>query len=186
MDPAQKATASSPPMKIMYACVKSKHARERTIMLRCPAATPGSSDHNSLACGISACLAPLCIGAGSQGLILNATLIGATAHAEIALLTPIRIPRVCNLPVLHSGINAPANHLHSVTSNLISSHMVVDAPRVVLKVCIHIESDLHWASSHDCLLNPGLTASSHHRACEGVLVRSKIVMRRRRISIAFF
>ena len=54
-------------------------------------------------------LAPLGVGARESHAILDAALVVALLDAEVALLTPVRVPRVGHLPVLLGALHAPAD-----------------------------------------------------------------------------
>merc|ERR1719188_693550 len=128
--------------------------------------------------------APLGIRGRRHGLVLDAALVGAAADAEVALLGPVRIPGVGDLPVLLTVLDAPAHDLHGVPANLLAGHVVVDAAGVVLKVGEDAEGDLHGPAGHDGLLDALLTAGLHDVTLEMILVRREVVVRSHRVSVA--
>merc|ERR1719253_392477 len=82
-------------------------------------------------------------------LVLNAALVRAAADAEVALLTPVRVPAVLHLPVLDAAIHAPPDDLDRVPAQLLIRRRVVDAASVVLEVLVDRERSLHRAVLHD-------------------------------------
>merc|ERR1719215_2456660 len=128
--------------------------------------------------------APLGIGGGRHGLILDAALVGAAADAEVALLGPVRVPGVRDLPVLLAVLDTPAHDLHGVPADLLAGHVGVDAAGVVLEVGEDAESHLHGPAGHDGLLDAPLAAGLHDVALEVVLVRGEVVVGSHRVGVA--
>ena len=102
--------------------------------------------------------------------------IGTALDAEVALLTPVRVPGVGHLPVLDALVNTPANELDSMPTFHGPCDMVVNAPSIVLKVRVDGEGSLHWATMHDGLLDGFLPLGSNHGSIEGVLVGVVVVV----------
>ncbi len=50
-------------------------------------------------------------------------------------------------------VDAPADQLHSVSAQLITSGVIINARDVILKIGIHGEGDLQRAVGHQGLLN---------------------------------
>jgi len=101
-------------------------------------------------CGVSL-LRPLRLCWGESDHAVNATL--ALLDTEVALLTPIWIPRICDLPIFGAGLNSPADNFHSMSSCHAARDMMIDTSCVVLEVGVDSESSLNWTTSHDCLLD---------------------------------
>mmetsp|Transcript_101306 Transcript_101306/g.180047 ORF Transcript_101306/g.180047 Transcript_101306/m.180047 type:complete len:327 (+) Transcript_101306:382-1362(+) len=70
-----------------------------------------------------------------------------------------------------------------MSADLPTSHMVIDAAVIVLKVREHGEGHLHGPASHDGLLNACLTRCCDNLALEGVLIGGEVVVRRLGISV---
>merc|ERR1719215_1305847 len=138
------------------------------------------SHHNDRVTGT----APLGIRSRRHGLILDAALVGAAVHAEVALLGPIRIPGVGDLPILLAVLDAPANDLHGVPASHPAGHVVVDAAGIVLKVGVDGEGHLHGPACHDGPLDALLAAGLHDVPLEMVLVRGEVVVRSHRVGVA--
>jgi len=129
------------------------------------------SDHD-----IGALLRPLCIGCRGSRLRFDTAFILATDDAEIALLTPVWIPRICDLPILHTILHTPADHLHSVATRHATGFVLVDASAIVLKVAVDGECNLNRAAFRDGLLEAGLSIWRDGLAGECVLVTPEVIM----------
>merc|ERR1712232_1024199 len=140
----------------------------------------GTNSHHHRLDGVSS-LAPLRVRVRGHGLLVDSAL--AKLNPEVALLTPVRIPGVRNLPVIHTVLRAPANNLHGMATDLASTDVVVDATCIILEVRIHRKGNLHWATSHDCLLNARHSVGCDSVARVGIFVIVEVVVRRLRISI---
>ena len=83
----------------------------------------------------------------------DAALVDAAHNAEVPLLAPERVPRVCHLPVLGALLDTPPHKLDGMAASGIAGHVVVDAARVILKVGVDGEGGLDRATLHDHLLH---------------------------------
>mmetsp|Transcript_111338 Transcript_111338/g.300324 ORF Transcript_111338/g.300324 Transcript_111338/m.300324 type:complete len:479 (+) Transcript_111338:116-1552(+) len=117
-------------------------------------------------------LRPSGVWAGGGNGVVDAAL--PALDAEVAVLAPMRVPTVRNLPILDAVVRAPTDDLHRVAAREAPGDVVVDAARVVLEVRIHREGRLHGASGHDHLLDLLDAAGRHGLAREGVLVPGEV------------
>ncbi|VDO45828.1 unnamed protein product, partial [Haemonchus placei] len=68
------------------------------------------------------------------------------------VLSPVRIPRVSNRPVLGAIFDSPSNDFHSVCSSLSTSYVHIDTIFVGAKVFIDDKYCLYWSFSHNLTL----------------------------------
>mmetsp|Transcript_177087 Transcript_177087/g.567949 ORF Transcript_177087/g.567949 Transcript_177087/m.567949 type:complete len:233 (+) Transcript_177087:112-810(+) len=129
-------------------------------------------------------LRPSGVWAGGDNGVVDAAL--PALDAEVAVLAPMRVPTVRNLPILHAVVRAPTDDLHRVAACQAPGDVVVDAARVVLEVRIHREGRLHGASGHDHLLDVLDAAGRDGLAREGVLVAGEdlVVVPGARVALA--
>ena len=88
-------------------------------------------------------LRPLGAGRRARDLVLDAALVLAADDAEEALLAPVGVPRVGDLPVLGAVLDAPSDDLDGVAARRLARRALVDAAGVVLEIAI----DLRRSSS---------------------------------------
>merc|ERR550532_2647629 len=124
-------------------------------------ATATPSDHELALRGQLRLLGPPRGPAGSCDRVLDAALVVAPADAEVAVLGPVWVPGVRDLPVLHTVLDAPAHELHCMAAGHLARDVVVDAADVVLEVAVDGEGRLHGAPGHDHLLD--LLLHLHHK-----------------------
>mmetsp|Transcript_3161 Transcript_3161/g.5972 ORF Transcript_3161/g.5972 Transcript_3161/m.5972 type:complete len:228 (+) Transcript_3161:254-937(+) len=122
-------------------------------------------------------LSPRGTRAGSCNLAFNVALVVSTADAEVPVLSPVWIPRVCNFPILDPSFDTPTDHPDSVSANRLSSDMVVDATAIILEVRVDVECSLHWATRHDGLHDTCFTCCGNCATTEGILVIRKAGVR---------
>ena len=122
---------------------------------------------------------PLGRGWGAGDLVFDAAVaLGvATDDSEVALLAPVRVPRVGDLPVLGARVDAPSNELDSVAAGHLARGVGVDPAGVVLKVRVHGEGGLDWAAFHDHLLDHRFAGGRLGSARERELVGSELFVR---------
>ena len=94
----------------------------------------------------------------------------ATDDSEVALLTPVWVPRVGDLPVLGARVDTPSDKLDCVAASHLARGVRVDAAGVVFKVRVDGEGSLDWATFHDHLLNHRFAGCGLGSAGEGELV----------------
>ena len=68
--------------------------------------------------------------------------------------------------------------LDSMSSNWLSADMVVDSTSIVLKVGVDSKGDLHWSTSHDCLI-----CSSRKQEGSEVGVQKQSMLQRKSLQI---
>lgn len=107
---------------------------------------------------------------------LNAALVSASHDAKVALLTPIWVPAVCDLPVFDAVLFTPSDDLHSVPAFHGSVSVGVDSASVVGKVFVDGECSFHRSSADECLLNFGFAFERANFTAEGVLVVAEFVV----------
>ena len=83
-------------------------------------------------------LRPLRARRRARDLVLDAALVLAAHDAEEALLAPVRVPRVGDLPVLGAILDAPPNNLDGVTARRLARRALVDAPSIILEVAVDL------------------------------------------------
>ncbi|GMT05432.1 hypothetical protein PENTCL1PPCAC_27605 [Pristionchus entomophagus] len=91
------------------------------------------------------------LGNSSDDARLDAALVDSTNDAEETFLSPVLVPRVDDEPVRNSIIDAPSDHLHSVSSAQFTCLVHVHSTGVVEEVLVDLEGDLHGTVSHDFL-----------------------------------
>ena len=74
----------------------------------------------------------------ARDLVLDAALVLAAHDAEEALLAPVGVPRVGDLPVFRTVLDAPSDDLDSVTARRLARRALVDAAGVVLEVAVDL------------------------------------------------
>eukprot|EP00401_Gymnodinium_catenatum_P054036 CAMPEP_0117504610 /NCGR_PEP_ID=MMETSP0784-20121206/24937_1 /TAXON_ID=39447 /ORGANISM="" /LENGTH=374 /DNA_ID=CAMNT_0005299969 /DNA_START=173 /DNA_END=1295 /DNA_ORIENTATION=- len=109
-------------------------------------------------------------------LVLDAALVVAPADPEVAVLAPIRVPRVRNLPILDAAVDAPPDELHSVATSHLTFDVVVDAPSVILEVRVHREGRLNRPALEDHFLDVPLARGCDRFPAVGVLVRGEVAV----------
>merc|ERR1740123_2686320 len=119
---------------------------------------------------------PNCFMAGPDDLILDATLIVAAPDPKVALLTPVGVPRISNLPILDIILYSPAHHLHCMTPCEMTSHVVIDSACVILEIRVDFESRLHRPASHDHALDLSLATGCQDPPSERVLVMVEVAV----------
>jgi len=129
-------------------------------------------------------LGPLCICGGSGDHVLDAAVITAPVDAEIAFLTPVRIPRVGDLPVLLTRLGAEPYYAYSVSSQLLACGVLVDAPGVVREVSIDGKCRLNGSTLHDGQGDVVGTGNLKNLAIEAIFVAGKLLVHTCRICIA--
>lgn len=79
----------------------------------------------------------------------------AVAHEDLerALVTPILVPGVYTEPVVLTILDTPADNLDGMTTESITSHVLVHSRRISLEVLINSESSRDRAVGHDLHLN---------------------------------
>lgn len=79
----------------------------------------------------------------------------AVAHEDLerALVTPILVPGVDTEPVVLTILDTPADNLDGMTTESITSHVLVHSRRISLEVLINSESSRDRAVGHDLHLN---------------------------------
>jgi len=78
----------------------------------------------------------------SPSLLLDAALVVATTDAEVALLSPVGVPRVGAKPVLHTVLLTIAHQLDSVATLKGAAGVAVDTRRVAHEILINLEGNL--------------------------------------------
>ena len=84
-------------------------------------------------------------------------------------------PRL-HLPILHTILHTPADHLHSVATRHATGFVLVDASTIVLKVAVDGECNLNRAAFRDGLLEAGLSTWRDGLAGECVLVTLEVIV----------
>jgi len=102
---------------------------------------------------------------------LNLTLVSAAQYSEESLLGPVGVPAVCNKPILYVIVDAPADHLDSVTAHRWSRVMLIDARLVAEKVLVDAKCRLHGAMRNNLGLNLLLERLDRVHIVTKVLVR---------------
>ena len=87
----------------------------------------------------------------TSDLVFNSTL--THLDTEVTVLTPILVPAVSNLPVLNTILNTPTNQLHSVSTEIRSSDVLIDSALVRHEILVHIEGNLHGSVGHQLSLD---------------------------------
>lgn len=79
----------------------------------------------------------------------------AVAHEDLerALVTPVLVPGVNTEPVVLTIFDTPADDLDGMTTESITSHVLVHSRRISLEVFINSESSRDRAMGHDLHLN---------------------------------
>lgn len=102
---------------------------------------------------------------------LNTTLVLALEDAKVTILTPGRIPRVGNLPVLNTIINTPTHDLDGMATFGLAGAALVDTTSVIFKVRVDGESGFDWTICHDFMGNGiGIIGLDGNTTLETVLV----------------
>ena len=83
-------------------------------------------------------LRPFRAGRRARDLVLDAALVLAAHDAEEALLAPVGVPRVGDLPVFRTVLNAPTDDLDGVASGGFTGRFLINTARVVLEVAIDL------------------------------------------------
>ena len=106
--------------------------------------------------------------------MLDAALVGAADDAEVAVLSPVRVPAVGDLPVVLAGlgVSSPPDDPNSVPTDGFVGGVLVDAAGVVLEVGVDGEGNLDGATGHDGVLDGGhVVGVDLDLSLEAVLVR---------------
>jgi len=143
-------------------------------------------------------LAPFGISGREADAVLNATIVATALDPEVSLLSPMRVPRVGDLPVLVPTLDTPSHDTDGMTTLDRAGDVMVDPRDVVNEVSVNGERSLDGSSLHDCLLNPSLSrgmfdttgsSSAHELAArrglgESVFVGRELVVWGFRVSVA--
>ena len=80
-------------------------------------------------------------------LIVNA----AVAHKDLesSLITPVVVPGVDTEPVVLTIFDTPADHLDSMTTKLLSGHVLVNTRGISFEVLVYSESSSDSTVGHD-------------------------------------
>ena len=102
--------------------------------------------------------------------ILNMALVLAENNTEVAVLAPVLVPAVRELPVLNTVLHTPANELRSMSTESLTRHVLVDSRLVGQEVLIHIENRLQRTGFHQFSLNGINAVKNNEDLLEEVLV----------------
>merc|ERR1719321_215451 len=98
-------------------------------------------------------LRPLGARRRARDLVLDAALVLAAHDAEEALLAPVGVPRVGDLPVFRTVLHAPPDNLDGVTTRGLARRALVNSARIILEVAVDCEGRLDGPALHDHALN---------------------------------
>ena len=72
---------------------------------------------------------------------------------EVTILTPVLVPTVSNLPILDTIFHTPTNQLHSMSTKVLSSDMLIDSTLVSHEILVNVKGDFHGSFSHQLSLD---------------------------------
>ena len=108
-------------------------------------------------------------------LAFDTAVIPSTKNFEVALITPVRVPRISNEPVRSTVFYTPSEHFDSVTAESLATDvlihpcesqtanyivpsriyfMIIGLTRFIIdEICVDGKSCFDWAIGHDFSLN---------------------------------
>ncbi|VDO53226.1 unnamed protein product [Haemonchus placei] len=95
----------------------------------------------------------LCTNDSGDYSVFNSTFIGSTNHAEITILSPVVVPRICNDPIRCVTLLSPSNYFHGMGAVYFTTGMLVDSFHIKREVFKNSERAHNWSTPHDFFLN---------------------------------
>jgi hypothetical protein len=81
--------------------------------------------------------------------IFNSAFILSSEDFEVTLISPVRIPAVCNQPIWSSVFDTPSQDLDCMSSEFISAYMLINSGFVGQKVSINSKGRFNWSVFED-------------------------------------
>jgi len=69
-----------------------------------------------------------------------------------SFVSPLRVPRVCNKPIINSIFSSPTNNSYIMKSQIVAFHMLINSWFISQKVLKHLKFSFNWSFCHNFML----------------------------------